>query len=236
MRSARILLNGSKGPFVVSVNRVKMSLSGEHAPEDSSAQTQPLLPASQDPSDAGFRSSSNDSLSSIAIVKRNNLLSPSALALQALSVVFLGLIWFLAFQRLPGNILSLPLFGYHPLLQSASLLLLAQSILVLQPTTHSRPQEKKAAFNVHQVVNLALLPVVTAGASIMFYLHHPNSHFISWHGILGAAVVAWMWVQAAFGAASVWGGGKLLGGEAKAKGWWKWHRLSGYFLFTAFIL
>lgn len=170
-------------------------------------------------------------------VKRNNLLSPTAIAVQAFAILFVGLIWSLVFQKLPGNLFSLPLFGYHPLLQSLSLLLLAQSILVLQPTSQARPQEKKAAFNVHQIVNAALiLPILTAGASIMFYLHHPNNHFISWHGILGTAVLAWMWVQAAIGAASVWGGGKLLGGEAKAKGVWKWHRLSGYVLLPAFLL
>ncbi|CAO1624408.1 unnamed protein product [Parajaminaea phylloscopi] len=208
-----------------------MASAREHSHENTASQTQPLLPTA-----SSTGASENGDRSSVSVMKQNNLFTPSALALQALVLVFLGLVWWLVLEHLPGNLFSLPLFGYHPLLQSLSLLFLAQSVLVLQPTTQARPKEKKAAFGVHQAVNLVLLPVVTAGASIMLYLHHPGNHFISWHGILGTAVLAWMWGQALFGAASVWGGGRLLGGEAKAKGWWKWHRLSGYILLPAFLL
>lgn len=201
------------------------------APTAADEATQPLLPAAASSSPS---TQPDDSPSSAVAMKRNALFSPTAIAVQALSLVFVGLIWALVFDRLPS---PLPLFGYHPLLQSLSLLLLAQGVLVLQPTSQSRPNEKKAAFQIHQLVALLLiLPVVTAGSAIMFYLHHPASHWISWHGILGSALTVWLWAQAALGAATVWGGGKLLGGEAKAKSWWKWHRLSGYILLPAFLL
>lgn len=202
----------------------------QHNEED----TQPLLPSS---APSGPQSSDADTSSSMVAVKRNSLLSAPALSVQILAFIFVALIWSLVLNNLPGGLFSLPLFGYHPLLQSLGLVLLAQSILVLQPTSQSKPNEKKSAFNVHQVVNLILvLPVFTAGASIMWYLHHPSQHFISWHGILGTTVVAWMWAQAAIGAATVWGKGQLLGGEARAKSLWKWHRLSGYILLPAFLL
>lgn len=59
----------------------------------------------------------------------------------------------------------------------------------------------------------------------MWHLHElAHTHYISWHGTLGAAVVALAWVQAAVGAASVWGGGAAFGGGARAKSVWKWHR------------
>lgn len=151
-----------------------------------------------------------------------------------MAITFLVLIWSLVLSKMPS---PLPLFGYHPMIQSLAFLALAQSILVLQPTTQSRPGEKKSAFKIHQWVNLlAVLPLFTAGASIMWYLHHPGSHFISWHGVLGTTVVVWAWIQAAIGAASVWGKGKAFGGPEKAKGVWKWHRLSGYVLLPAFAL
>lgn len=169
--------------------------------------------------------------------KRHALLSPPALLAQASSLVFLVLVWTLVFEKFPGSLFNgLPLFGYHPLLQSLTLLLLAQSVLVLQPTSQARPQEKRAAFQVHQLVNILVLVAISVGSAIMFYLHHPAGHWQSWHGVLGAALTVWLWLQAVLGAASVWGGGKALGGEAKAKGWWKWHRLSGYVLLPLFIL
>lgn len=78
---------------------------------------------------------------------------------------------------------------------------------------------------IHQAINLFLvLPIFTAGAYIMWYLHEiADTHFITWHGVLGVTVVVLAWLQAAVGAASVWGGGVAFGG-AKAKRVWKWHR------------
>uniref|UniRef100_V5EPS9 Cytochrome b561 domain-containing protein n=2 Tax=Kalmanozyma brasiliensis (strain GHG001) TaxID=1365824 RepID=V5EPS9_KALBG len=137
------------------------------------------------------------------------------------------------------SITSLPLFGYHPLIQSFTILLLLQAIVVLQRTTPQQGERKKQAFSAHQWLNLLLvLPLFTAGASIMWYLHdQPGSgHFLSYHGILGTFVVVAAWIQAALGAASVWWKGKLVGGEAKGKALWKWHRLSGYVVVSLFLI
>lgn len=161
-------------------------------------------------------------------------LSPSPSLTQLLAVAFVAIIYTTVFTRLP---FPPPLFGYHPLLQSISLLFLLSSILTLQPTNQSTPRAKATSLTLHQRLNLfILLPALTAGASIMFYLHHPASHWISWHGILGTATIVWMWVQALFGGLTVWQRGKWLGGEAKAKSWWKWHRLSGYILIPLFFV
>lgn len=156
------------------------------------------------------------------------------LPIQLLAIGFVAIIWTTVFTKLP---FPPPLFGYHPLLQSVSLLFLLSSILTLQPTNSSTPRSKITSLALHQRINLfILLPLLTAGASIMFYLHHPASHWISWHGILGTTTLAWMWVQAIFGGLTVWQNGNWLGGEAKAKSWWKWHRASGYILIPLFLV
>ncbi|KDN52814.1 hypothetical protein K437DRAFT_253746 [Tilletiaria anomala UBC 951] len=167
------------------------------------------------------------------VYKRRNLGSSARLA-QAVVFAFVALIWSLIFTKLP---FPLPLFGYHPLIQSLALISLVQSVLVLQPT--NTPQAKAIGLSVHQTLNLLLmLPLFTAGAGIMYYLHgQPGTkHFISWHGTLGFTVVVLAWLQAALGAASVWFNGAALGGERPAKAAWKWHRLSGYVLLLLFHL
>lgn len=142
------------------------------------------------------------------------------------------MIWTLALRKLPLN----SPFVYHPLLQSLSLTLLLQSVLVLQPTVQSKPGQKTAARRLHQYLNVLIVILFTSGAAIMFYLHHPNSHWISWHGIMGSTVVVWMWVQALVGAATVLFNGALVGGQNNGKALWKWHRLSGYILLPIILL
>ncbi|CEH12771.1 related to cytochrome b561 [Ceraceosorus bombacis] len=170
-------------------------------------------------------------------VFRSNNMSGSAWVVQIFAAAFVALVWSLVFSKMPWN--NLPLFGYHPLLQSLGLVFISQSILVLQPTTTSRPKSKASALLLHQLIHLGIvLPLFTAGAIIMWYLHSKpgTQHFISWHGTFGFAAVIIAWAQAAVGAATVWGNGKLLGGPNIAKGLWKWHRLSGYILLPLFLL
>lgn len=191
----------------------------------------PLLPSSS-PADQHLEA---EQVSPLTMVQHENL-SRRAVGVQASALLFVAVVWSVVLSTM--SITSLPLFGYHPLIQSFSILLLLQAIVVLQRTSPSQPSEKKAAFTAHQWINLLLvLPLFTAGASIMWYLHdQPGSgHFLSYHGILGTAVVSAAWVQAALGAASVWWKGKLVGGENKGKALWRWHRLSGYVLVGLFL-
>ncbi len=186
------------------------------APARNTDERQPLLPSS------GASNSDHGQGSTMTQVYKKSNWGTSAVPAQAAAVVFAALVWALVLNKLPK---PLPLFGYHPLLQSAGLVLLVQSILVLQPT--STPAAKKAGLNVHQIINILLvLPLFTAGASIMWYLHDQpgQKHFISWHGTFGVIVLVWAWVQSLIGAASVWFNGAAFGGENKAKAVWKWHR------------
>lgn len=72
----------------------------------------------------------------------------------------------------------------------------------------------------------------------MWYLHdQPGSqHFISWHGILGTAVIIWTWLQVAAGIAFTSFDGMFVGGMQNAKSLWKWHRISGYILLPSFAV
>ncbi|GAC99250.1 hypothetical protein PHSY_006850 [Pseudozyma hubeiensis SY62] len=198
--------------------------------DEQESASQPLLPSAHDDH------LTSEPVTPLDMVRSENL-SRHAFGIQAAALLFVAVVWSIVLTTMP--ITSLPLFGYHPLIQSFAILLLLQAIIVLQRTTPSQPSAKASAFTAHQYINLLLvLPLFTAGASIMWYLHdQPNSaHFISYHGILGTTVVCAAWVQAALGAASVWWKGKLVGGESKGKKLWKWHRLSGYVLVGLFLL
>lgn len=157
----------------------------------------------------------------------------SALVAQASAVGFAALIAYLVFTHLPY---PLPLFGFHPLVQSLGLILIVQAILTLQPTTGAQPARKARASTLHQyLLALAVVPLFTAGASIMYYLHDQpgTKHYISWHGTLGAALVPLAWLQAAAGAAATWGNGVLVGGPNKGRALWKYHRFVTLFFLSS---
>ncbi|KAH7910177.1 hypothetical protein BJ138DRAFT_1153519 [Hygrophoropsis aurantiaca] len=138
---------------------------------------------------------------------------------------------------LNNNPTSLGLFPFHPLLQSLALVCFTYGILTLQPT--SQPATKAAGLKRHQLAMLGVgLPCIILGTSaiILRKWYRAADHFTTWHGTFGIAAVLWMVVQALFGGASVWYGGAILGGGAKAKALWKYHRISGYVLFPLLLV
>ncbi|KAH9854075.1 hypothetical protein C2E23DRAFT_819456 [Lenzites betulinus] len=147
--------------------------------------------------------------------------------------VFLITTWAIAFASNPT---SLGLFFFHPILQSLAIAAFTYGILTLQPT--SQPRTKAAGLTRHQVVILALgVPSIALGtlAIVIRKSLHGHPHFTTWHGIIGIVSVAWMVIQILVGGGSVWFGGRLFGGNPKAKMLWKYHRLSGYTLFPLFL-
>ncbi|RPD65981.1 hypothetical protein L226DRAFT_608899 [Lentinus tigrinus ALCF2SS1-7] len=148
--------------------------------------------------------------------------------------VFLLTTWIMT---LSNNPTSLGLFFFHPILQSLSIAMFTYGILTLQPT--SQAKTKAAGLTRHQLAMIALgVPAICLGTLAIVWRksmsEHP--HFTTWHGTIGIISIAWMVVQVALGGASVWFGGRLFGGNPRAKLVWKYHRLSGYLLFPLFLL
>ncbi|KAK9896360.1 hypothetical protein P389DRAFT_78252 [Cystobasidium minutum MCA 4210] len=131
------------------------------------------------------------------------------------------------------------LFSYHPPLQTFAIILFAQGVLTLQPT--STKADKARGLAIHQIFQITGLAIIAAGVSIMIANKalHSAPHFTSWHGRFGLVTSILLVMQALIGILIAYDPGmRLLGGESKAKALWKYHRLSGYLilplsLFTA---
>jgi cytochrome b-561 len=135
--------------------------------------------------------------------------------------ILFALVWASVFLN------KLILFSGHPLAQSLGILLLTQSILVLQPT-HTAEQ-KKVGQVVHASLNFAAFLILVAGVTIIEYNKFAgnNPHFHSVHGILGFATAIILLLQYFVGF-TMWAVPVMYGGEENAKKIWKYHRWSGY--------
>ncbi|RMZ77281.1 hypothetical protein DV737_g4461, partial [Chaetothyriales sp. CBS 132003] len=120
-------------------------------------------------------------------------------------------------------------FSYHPILQSAGILLLTQSILVLQPT--STPKHKRDGTWVHATLNALGFAALTAGLVVIELnkASHPETRFTSVHGILGLVTFILIGLQALVGVVQYWLPW-LVGGVENGKAIYKYHRISGYII------
>jgi len=144
--------------------------------------------------------------------------------------------WFVVLSNHPT---TLGLFAFHPTLQTLSITLFAYGLVTLQTTSQLNPKAKAAGLNRHQLIILGLaFPCIAVGTLVIIWNKniHDKPHFVTWHGTFGIMSIVWMFLQMFLGAGSVWYNGKLFGGGAKAKGVWKYHRLSGYLLFPFFLV
>ncbi|KAF1809055.1 hypothetical protein P152DRAFT_461915 [Eremomyces bilateralis CBS 781.70] len=126
---------------------------------------------------------------------------------------------------------DLILFSAHPLLNTAGLVLLTQGALILQPT-HT-PSQKKRGTYVHGFLNNLGVDCLIAGLVIIEVNKYKNGipHFESAHSILGFITYVLMFLQAIVGFLQYFTP-TVFGGEAKAKAVYKYHRISGYLVFT----
>ncbi|KAF2257767.1 hypothetical protein CC78DRAFT_538282 [Lojkania enalia] len=137
-------------------------------------------------------------------------------------------IWILA-AIVWGSIFThqLIFFSSHPLLNSAGLLLVTQSQLILQPT-HT-PRQKRMGTIIHSTLNLLATLSLTAGFIVIEINKRPpgHDHFVSPHAFLGLIFYILIYLQAIVGF-TMYLVPQLYGGIEKAKSVWKYHRLSGY--------
>lgn len=120
-------------------------------------------------------------------------------------------------------------FAPHAPMNALGITCFALGIASVQPPTP--PAGIRAArLALHQRVLLGIaLPAMATGTSFMYYNKyvHGAEHFTTWHSYCGLFTLSWMLLQAALGAASVWFGGRALGGGMKAKAAYKYHRYVG---------
>lgn len=126
------------------------------------------------------------------------------------------------------------LFSGHPLLQSTAVFVLTQAILILQPT-HTAEQ-KSAGQLAHAALNAASFLLLVGGVTIIEVnkFRGNGPHFHSVHGTLGILTSLAILLQYLVGV-TIWAYPGLYGGEGKAKSLYKYHRVSGYFIYLALL-
>ncbi|KAL7623936.1 hypothetical protein AAE478_005493 [Parahypoxylon ruwenzoriense] len=186
-------------------------------PEDDQGDLEPLLGR---PGDVSQRENA-------PIIK--NLVIGTGVIAEIAGLLLVASVWAAVFLHPP-----LILFSVHPLAQSLGILVLIQSILVLQPT-HTGPQ-KQVGQKIHAGLNLlafVLFAVGVTGIEVNKFINN-GLHFHSVHGYLGVIASFWLLAQYLIGF-TMFGLPQLYGGEANAKKIWKYHRLSGYVLLLFLI-
>lgn len=113
------------------------------------------------------------------------------------------------------------------LLNSAAILVLVQSILLLQPT--STQKQKVQGTYIHSALNFISLGLLIAGLVVieMNKASHPETRFQSTHGKFGLAMYILIVIQFIVGVLQFYAP-NLLGGADNAKSIYKYHRVSGY--------
>jgi len=157
-----------------------------------------------------------------------NVILGTAIIAQGGVLLLTALVWSSVFLH------PLSLFSAHPLLNSSAILLLTESILVLQPT-HTANQ-KRSGTVIHFTLNQLALDAMIAAFLIIEYnkFDHNAIHFTSVHGILGLITYILLFIQALVGFTAYFVP-RLYGGADKAKSLYKWHRLSGYVVFLLIL-
>ncbi|KAI1269501.1 eukaryotic cytochrome b561-domain-containing protein [Xylariaceae sp. FL1019] len=152
-----------------------------------------------------------------------NLVLGTGVLAEAAAILLLASVWASVFLQ------PLILFSVHPLAQSLGVLVLLQSILVLQPT-HTGSQ-KQVGQKIHAGLNLLAFATFLVGVVVIEYNKFANNgaHFHSVHGYLGVITSIWILIQYIIGF-TMFALPALYGGEANAKKIWKYHRVSGYIL------
>ncbi|KAI9747974.1 MAG: hypothetical protein M1815_003718 [Lichina confinis] len=151
----------------------------------------------------------------------HNLVIGTAVVAQAGIWILIVVIWV--------NVLSLPpmLLAGHPLLNSFGLLLITQSVLLLQPT-HTQAQKRKGT-QIHSILNSVGVLALLAGLIVIEVNKQRGgtAHMHSPHAWLGLLTYIVFFVQALVGLTQYYTP-KAYGGVDKAKKIYKYHRMSGY--------
>lgn len=157
-------------------------------------------------------------------VLENTYKSPTAIAVQAGLLLTTITIFYSLFTN-PINYL----FIGHPVLNSFGLIFLAQSILVTQPLPTSAAH-KTMGGQVHGILNSLSAVLYMAGFLLINYNKQANNaaHITTWHARFGITTYGLLAGAFGVGIAQFWFPVEVFGSVAKAKGFYKYHRLTGY--------
>lgn len=152
-----------------------------------------------------------------------NILTGTASIAQAGAWILTALVWAAVFEA------DFMFFSYHPLLNSAGILVLTQSILLLQPTATQK--QKIQGTYIHSALNFISVGALIAGLVVieMNKASHPETRFQSIHGKLGLVTYILMVLQFLVGVAQFYTP-NLFGSVDNAKAIYKYHRISGYLI------
>jgi len=153
-----------------------------------------------------------------------NLVLGTGVVEQAGIWILVALVWSGIFSH------SLILFSPHPLLNSVGILLITQAAMILQPT-HTAEQKHTGTLIHASLANLGFLALLAG--FIIIEVHKYKSrlpHFESPHSILGFITYILILVQAGVGVLQFFYP-QVFGGVDNAKKIYKYHRMSGYFIF-----
>ncbi|KAF2858809.1 hypothetical protein K470DRAFT_300615 [Piedraia hortae CBS 480.64] len=119
------------------------------------------------------------------------------------------------------------LFSAHPLVNTTSVLLLLNGVLLLQPT-HTAEQ-KLSGTNFHAVFMAMSTLLALGGLGVIEYnkFSHGGTHFDSPHAVLGFITYLFLVIQVLFGVLQFYAPW-VLGGVERGKAVYKYHRLGGY--------
>lgn len=170
----------------------------------------------------------DSSLPLILIHYTNTSFQGTAVIAQFGIVLLVATVWASIFLQ------PLILFSAHPLLNSAAILALVQSILVLQPT-HTVEQKRQGTI-VHFAANFIAVDALIAGLVVIEVnkISHNGTHFVSVHAILGLITYIFLAIQAFVGFTQYFVP-SLYGSVDKAKSLYKWHRISGYVILVLML-
>ncbi|KAK5051960.1 hypothetical protein LTR84_002764 [Exophiala bonariae] len=159
-----------------------------------------------------------------------NFVIGTAVLAQAGIWILTALVWASVFQA------NFIFFSYHPLLNSAAVLLLVQGTLVLQPTAAQK--DKINGTYVHSILNTLGVAALIAGLVVieMNKASHPETRFQSTHGKVALVAYILIFVQWLFGLAQFFLPNLIFGSVDKAKSFYKYHRASGYVLTVLFLV
>ncbi|KAH0542788.1 hypothetical protein FGG08_002836 [Glutinoglossum americanum] len=157
-----------------------------------------------------------------------NLVIGTAVLAQAGIWILVAVIWTGIFTH------DLITFSAHPLLNSAGILLLTQSILILQPT-HTADQKRQGTAAHFTMIFFGASSLYTGLVVILYTkLAHHGTHFESPHAILGLVCYVFLLLQGAVGFTQYYTP-RLYGGVDNAKKMYKFHRMSGYALLVLLL-